>query len=70
MHIATTAATIIPNNVTRIVGMPMPRPTRMVSLGPPGVPVVSLAVAVEHENTYHLRLFETFCSLIPKQGLT
>ena len=51
-HIVTTAPTIIPNNDTKIDGMPMPRPRprRMASLSPPGVPVVSLAVAAEDRN--------------------
>ena len=44
-HTATTAPTNIPNNDTKIVGMPI----TTASLGPPG-PVVTLAVAVEHEN--------------------
>ena len=44
-HTVSTAVTIIPNNDTKIVGMPM----TTASLGPPG-PVGSLAVAVEHDN--------------------
>ena len=55
-HIATTAPTIIPNNDTRIVGMPI----TMASLGPPGVPVVSLAVAVEDKNIIDAFLFSFF----------
>ena len=44
-HIVTTAVTIIANNDTVV-----PMAVRVASLSPPGVPVVSLAVAAEDRN--------------------